>query len=410
MRIARTIPPAAAPLTLQDMTNGLQGLLRRREEILRFERELKAHFQVGHAFLAGSGQAALTLSLKALHSLHPNRKEVLIPAYTCYSVPAAIVRAGLKIRLCDVDPGTLDFDLQQLADILEKHRTDPSGILAVVPAHLYGLPADMVQIRQIAARYSIPVIEDAAQAMEARINGQPCGTLGEIGFFSLGRGKSMTTVSGGIILTRNSQAAKSIESQIGAVNSPGRLQACTLIIQGLALAFLSRPCLFWLPKGLPFLKLGQTVYDPVFSMQTLSSFQAGLSRNWEHKLQTFQSIRTGHAAFYTDILRKTVVASDPLFQKTALWFRHLIRYPARISEPSRRASLLESSEVRGLGLMPGYPASINNIPQIRGMFQGQRFPGAEQTARELITLPVHPYVSATDRENIAECILSSCAS
>ena len=410
MRIARTIPPAAAPLALQDINNGLRGLLRQKEEILRFENELKAHFQVGHAFLAASGQAALTLSLKALHSLRPDREEVLIPAYTCYSVPAAIVRAGLKIRLCDVDPGTLDFDLQQLADILEKRRAQTSRILAVVPAHLFGLPADIFQIRRIAARYTIPVIEDAAQAMEARIDGQPCGTLGEIGFFSLGRGKSMTTVSGGIILTRSSRTAKSIQSQIEALNSPGGLHAGKLIIQGLALAFFSRPYLFWLPKGLPFLKLGQTVYDPAFSMQAVSSFQAGLSRNWEQKLQTFQSIRAGHARFYTDILQKTGLDSDPLLHKTAFWFRQLIRYPARISEPSTRISLLEKSEAQGLGLMPGYPTSINNIPQIRGFFQGQRFPGAEQTARELITLPVHPYVSAEDRKKIGEFILSSCAS
>lgn len=118
MRIGRTLPPAAAPIYPKEIISGLKGLLRGRLELKRFESELRKYFGVKYCFFVSSGRAALTLILQALKDLHPDRDEVLIPAYTCYTVPSAIVRAGLKVKLCDIDPKTLDFDFDELAKIL----------------------------------------------------------------------------------------------------------------------------------------------------------------------------------------------------------------------------------------------------------------------------------------------------
>jgi dTDP-4-amino-4,6-dideoxygalactose transaminase len=84
---------------------------------------------VRHAFLLSSGRAALTVLLQALRR-EPGRREVVIPAYTCFSVPSAIARAGLTVRLCDVDPKTLDLDLNALV------RLDLSRVVAIVPSGL----------------------------------------------------------------------------------------------------------------------------------------------------------------------------------------------------------------------------------------------------------------------------------
>ena len=88
--IQRTLPPAATPIYLKDIINGFKGLTNGQKEITRFESELKKYYKVKHCFLVSSGKAALIIILKALHELHPERNEVLIPAYTCYSVPSAI--------------------------------------------------------------------------------------------------------------------------------------------------------------------------------------------------------------------------------------------------------------------------------------------------------------------------------
>ena len=167
MRIGRTLPPAAAPIYLKDIFSGLKGLIRGSKEINRFESELKEHYNVKHCFLLSSGKAALTIILKALHELYPERNEVLIPAFTCYSVPSAILKAGLKVKVCDINPETLDFDFKQLKKILSPSNAtnSKSSILAVLPTHLFGLPADVGRVRKINKDDKISIIEDAAQAM-----------------------------------------------------------------------------------------------------------------------------------------------------------------------------------------------------------------------------------------------------
>jgi dTDP-4-amino-4,6-dideoxygalactose transaminase len=192
MRIGRTLPPAASPIYFRDIISGLKGLIRRHRELNRFEAELKQYFGVRHCFLVSSGKAALTLILQALRNIHPDRDEVLIPAFTCYSVPSAIARAGLKVRLCDIDPNTLDFNFDRLSKILKQYSAKPpskpsrannpyplpqaqrssslprempsifhrgeallqpdassSRLLAIIPVHLFGLPADIARLRKI---------------------------------------------------------------------------------------------------------------------------------------------------------------------------------------------------------------------------------------------------------------------
>src|SRR5467141_1168491 len=132
MRIGRTLPPAATPIDIRAIVGGICGMFRGQLELDRFELELKEYFEVEHCFLVSSGKAAFTLILLALHELFPDRDEVLIPAFTCYSVPSSVVRAGLRIRLCDQRPDSFDFDFAQLSAMLSEAppsqpETRPAG-------------------------------------------------------------------------------------------------------------------------------------------------------------------------------------------------------------------------------------------------------------------------------------------
>src|SRR5947208_14968816 len=118
MRIGRTLPPAATPIGVREIVSGLCGIFRGRKELGRFRSELKEHFGVKHCFLVSSGKAAFTLILLALKELFPDRDEVLIPAFTCYSVPSSVVPSGRRIRLCDVRPDSFDFDFDKLSTLL----------------------------------------------------------------------------------------------------------------------------------------------------------------------------------------------------------------------------------------------------------------------------------------------------
>jgi dTDP-4-amino-4,6-dideoxygalactose transaminase len=163
MRIGRTLPPAATPIGIGDFWSGVCGVLAGQRELERFQMELKEHFGVKHCFLVSSGKAAFALILLALRQLTPNRDEVLIPAFTCYSVPSSIVRTGLRLRLCDLQPDGLDFDFAQMAAMLSNESADRT--LAIVPTHLFGLPADVGRLRELTRDRGVAIVEDAAQAM-----------------------------------------------------------------------------------------------------------------------------------------------------------------------------------------------------------------------------------------------------
>ena len=127
------LAPAGTVISLRQIASGAIRGVRSgdvREELPRILRLVSG---LPHCWPVSSGRAAMTLILKAMRSAaaDPTRDEVLIPAYTCYSVPAAIARAGLRPRLCDIDPQTLGMDPEAL------DRADFSRVLAIISANIF---------------------------------------------------------------------------------------------------------------------------------------------------------------------------------------------------------------------------------------------------------------------------------
>jgi perosamine synthetase len=414
MRMRRTLPPAAAPIYLQDILSGLSAVHRGQQELTQFKGELKDYFAARHCFLVSSGKAALTLILKALKELHPNKDRVIIPAYTCYSVPSAIVRAGLNIQLCDMDPETLDFDYTQLSKLLNHPNLQPDELnkpeqpkqlnepnnpfLAVIPAHLFGIPSDIDRLRSSLGDAEVVIVEDAAQAMGGKWKNKKLGTFGDVSFFSLGRGKALSTVEGGIILTNRDDIAQNISALLTHVRGYTALELFKLVIEATALSLLMHPTLFWLPRSLPFLKLGATIYDPDFKIGRMSPFRAGMARNWKAKIESLQKARKVRSNIWSR--RINDIQTQELSAISHPPDADLIRFPVKVKDASLRKAILNQSNQEGLGIMPGYPDSIDGIPALQGSFAGQSFPVARQYSQQLVTLPVHPYVSKKDRTKI----------
>jgi len=446
MRIGRTIPPAASPIYFRDIVNGFGGLIHPRQKIERFKSELKEYFGVKHVFLVSSGKAALTTILKALHILRPEKDEVLIPAFCCYSVPSAIVRAGLTVKLCDVDRDTLDFNYENLISLLsgkpENHPDiiinhpihQPNGsaeavdsintansqlsstqnrarstntmistarLLAVIPIHLFGLLSDVERVREIVDDPEIAIVEDAAQVLGSEKDGKEVGTFGDVSFLSLGRSKSISAVEGGIILTDNHEIAQQISKLVDNAAPYSIYAQIGLILQALGLAVFQRPSFFWFPKLLPFLRVGDTIYDSTFEIYRLSGFQAGLARNWRARLKDFQERRKKISMRWASTVSRDYDYNHPSGKGI---ISNFIRYPIRIKDTKLWQETLEISEKKGLGVMLTYPASINGIAELKEMFLGQNFPAAEKLPHQLVTLPVHPYVTPKDKERILQAL------
>src|SRR5262249_56397928 len=212
--------------------------------------ELKARLAVRGVFLVSSGKAAFTVILKSLAS-SSTRRRVVIPAYTCFSVPSAIVKADLDVVLCDVEPETLDFNFTELESLLDEQ------VLCVVPTHLFGRPANVDHVKRLCEGKGIVVVEDAAQAMGGRSGGRLLGTLGDVAFFSLGRGKNLTCGTGGIILTNSLSIAKLIKAEYATLQDPPLGDVLRNWLEMVFMHVFIHPALYWLPAGLPFLRLGE---------------------------------------------------------------------------------------------------------------------------------------------------------
>ena len=428
MHIGRALPPAATPIGIREIISGVCGIFRGQRELDRFESELKEHFGVKHCFLVSSGKAAFTLILLALKELSPDRDEVLIPAFTCYSVPSSVVRAGLQIRLCDLSPDSLDFDFAQLSAVLseapppqtEAHPAggasdspvetrdpaDSSGnsikrVLAVVPTHLFGYPADVARLRKLNRDPGVTIVEDAAQAMGETREERKVGTLGDVSFFSLGRGKAFSVVEGGVVLTDRDDFAEGLNRFVSRLPRYGLLPLLNVIFKAAALMVLLHPRLFWVPRSMPFLKLGETLFEPHFPILKMSSFQAGLARKWPGRLEKLRDVRKKKVNRWITILEASRTHGSNFLRTRSLG---LLRFPLRVSDKKKRESLLRESARMGLGIMPVYPTSINAIPELRGKIKGGAFPGAESCARELVTLPTHGYLTEDDVTELSRLI------
>lgn len=372
-----------------NVDDGIMAMCRGDKAINVFTDQLKEYFNVNHCFLLSSGKASLTLILQALKELYPDRDEVLIPAFTCYSVPAAIIRAGLKVRICDVEPETLDFDYRELAEQLSYPR-----ILCVIPTHLFGVSADIPKVRALIGDRDIPIVEDAAQSMGAECNGRKVGTLGDIGFFSLGRGKAFSTVSGGVVVTNLEKVGAVLDRQFAFVPPCSFSGQIVLALYAVAILVLSQPWLFWIPKSLPFLRLGETHYDPDFSIKRLSAFQAGTTVGWQRRLIELRNIRQQNAGY---LCKSGVMPNGG----SELLSSGVIRFPVMLSNAAEKMAVLRESGRSGLGGAEAYPSTVDCIEELQGCIAGGTSEKAQSIVDRLVTFPVHPYVTEMDMDKIA---------
>ncbi len=286
-------------------------------------------------------------------------------------------------------------------DAAGSSRDSIKRVLAVVPTHLFGYPADVTRLRRLNRDPGVTIVEDAAQAMGETREERKVGTLGDVSFFSLGRGKAFSVVEGGVVLTNRDEIAEGLNRFVSQLPSYGLLPLLNVIFKAAALIVLLNPRLFWVPRSMPFLKLGETLFEPHFPILRMSSFQAGLAKNWRGRLEKLRDVRKKNVNRWITVLEASRTHGSNFLRSRSLG---LLRFPLRVSDRKKKESLLRESARMGLGIMPVYPTSINAIPELRGKIEGGAFPVAESCARELVTLPTHGYLTEHDAMELSRLI------
>lgn len=167
-------------------------------EVAAFEAEAAEACGVKHAVGCADGTNALLLALAAL-DVGPG-DEVIVPPFTFFATVGSVCRLGARPVFADIDPLTFNLDPDQVEDkVTDRTR-------AVIPVHLFGQCADMKPIREIAARYGVRVVEDAAQSFGAEYQGKRCGGLGDMGCFSFYPSKNLGTFGDAGMVTTDDDA------------------------------------------------------------------------------------------------------------------------------------------------------------------------------------------------------------
>ncbi len=386
----RSIAPAGAPISSADLADwvGRVGAWPNAGDALR--EVLRTRFGAGQYFLLSTGRAAMTVVLSAMRRLAPDhRDEVLIPSYTCYSVAASAIKAGLKVRIVDINAGTLDYEPESL------RNNDFSRVLAIVATNLYGLPNDLPAWSRLARERGVFLVDDAAQAMNASVEGRLSGTWGDAGLFSFDKGKNVCAIDGGVLSIRSDDLSKAVEAEMITLPRPTMASRAAHAAKAFAYFAMLRQSLYGVVTRVPGLGLGPTIFTTEFPHSHPDDALSALAVRMMNSLDEFTEARKANAAALLQGLANVpsvstiapVAGSDPVF----------LRLPILCRDHESRERAIASLNAAGIGATGSYPESLADVPEVRAATRIQSAAdGGRCVARRLVTLPTHPFVTSTD--------------
>jgi len=352
--------PIAAPVVGDAERRGVSdvldsGQLADGEQVRRFEREFADFVGTENGVATSNGTTALHAALEALEI--GDGDAVLTTPFSFVATANAIRLAGATPVFADIDPETYNLDPQAVERVLDE-RDDVAAILAV---HLYGLPAAMAELRDLADEHDASLIEDAAQAHGATYRGEPVGSVGDAACFSFYPTKNMTTGEGGMVTTDDAEVERNLRRFV----NHGRDQA-----------------------GYEHVSVGHN-----FRMTNLA---AAIGRAQLDRLPAFIDARRGNAAALTDLLEDADVTTPRVpTDRTHAFHQYTV-------DCDDRDALTERLDAAGVGYGVYYPTPIHEQPAYDGV--DATAPAAERAARRVLSLPVHPQLSERDVYRVADAV------
>jgi perosamine synthetase len=398
MSLPRFVPPAGTALSLGDLGAWLGGAARPRRELDRLAAAIQARYHIRHCFFVSSGRAGLAVLLRVLAERAAGRKELITPGYTCYSVAASAVRAGLRVRPLDVSVDTLDYRWDAVEGV------DTAGAVAITSSNLYGIPGDLPRMEAFAGTRNLSFVDDAAQCLDGKVDGRWVGTFGDAGLLSFDKGKNITTLQGGVVVCRDDELAERLKHAFRRFPPPPRSTVALHTIQLLIYALMLRPRLYWIPNR--FLSLGDTPFETDYPATLYSPRLAPLARR---QLERVDGITEGRVR-NSDRLRARLSGTPGIIVPGNPGGRSVYpRWPIVFLDPARRNHVLQRLRREGIGATGSYPQALVDVPELQPYLAADTAdtPDARKVAAGILTLPTHPYLTADDKDRIVDVIVSS---
>lgn len=325
------------------------GVLGSAENVIKFEKRFASNCQTNYCIAVNSGTSALHIGLLSL-GIGPG-DEVIVPSFTFAATANAVLLTGATVVFSDVDASTFNLDTSNLENLVSNRCK------AIIPVHLFGLPADMDPIKRVAEKFGLAILEDAAQAHGATYKGNVVGNLGDAAAFSFYATKNITTGEGGAITTNLKHVCDT--------SSLLRNQGMKKMYENELAGFNNR----------------------------MSEIQAAIGRVQLEKLSSINEQRRRNAAFYNSALQGVVTPVEP--EGT----RHVYhQYTISIPDLNRERVMLELGKV-GIQTRVYYPTPLHKMEYF---LKDIELKNAENASRSVFSIPVHPKIRKRDRELIAK--------
>lgn len=361
--------PAARPLIGAEERAAVDavlagGMVVQGPQVAAFEEEFSARVVGGaHCVAVNSGTSAQHLAALASGAGADREAEVIVPSFTFAATANSVAITGARPVFADIDPVTFTLDPASVEAAVTE-RT-----IAIEVVHLYGLPADMPEILDIARRHGLAVWEDCAQAHAAAIDDEPVGAFGAWGSFSFYPTKNMTSLEGGMVSTADAGLARRVR---------------LLRNQGME---------------------RQYANEVVGLNNRMTDVAAAVGRVQLTRLAGWTAARRANAAALDAGLAGApgVVTPHVPSGYTHVYHQYTIRLEgASAAERDEVARVLREQWRVGTGVY--YPIPNHRLPSLAPYAPGLDLPGTEKAARECLSLPVHPSLSEADLERIVRAV------
>ena len=320
--------------------------------VLEFEKKVAHYTGVSDAIGVASGTDALHLSIEALGIGEGD--EVITPPFTFFATAEAIAYTGARPVFVDIDPGSFNID----PDRIEEKITPRTK--AILPVHLFGHPADMERIMEIAVKHRLSVIEDCAQAFGSQVKGKKVGSFGDAGCFSFYPSKNLGAYGDGGMITFDEKA---LSETLRSLRNHG--------------------------------SKGSYIHDSVGFNSRLDELQAGILLIKLGKIDEYNRLRRQKASIYRSLLCDVV--DCPAEKEGVLHVYN--QYTIVSKERDRIQRTLKEHSISSVVYYPR-PLHLQKALGFLGHKEGD-FPIAERASAEVLSLPMYPELEESAIEEIA---------
>jgi len=333
------------------------GMIAQGPKVEEFEQKFADWVGAKYGIAVNSGTAALHTALLACDIGEGD--EVITTPFTFIASGNAIVYTGAKPVFADIDLKTYTMDPDSIEDLITENTK------AILPVQLYGQSADMDRINEIAEKYGLIVIEDAAQAHGATFKGQKVGSMGDMSCFSFYPTKNMTTSEGGIITTDDEDLAE---------------QARIFRAHGASVRY---------------------HHDAIGYNFRMTDISAAIGLAQLEKIDEFNNKRIANAAYLNEGLKDVDGIITPYCADDSKHVYH--QYTIRV-EKGDRDDWVDIINECGVGTGIHYPIPLYNQPIYKLLDIDGNCPNAELAADNVISLPVHPSLTEEDLDLVIEAV------